>query len=87
MKLLKFYNPFKAHIVELANGKFVVRRWNLIAWEYKENITFQNDDIHWWHMIEYAEKFCTVDTFEEAIALLEKKHVKYVPTKVVKVYG
>ncbi len=85
MKLPKFYNPFKAHIVELANAKFVVRRWNIVAWEYKEHTTYQNDDIHWWHLLEYACKYCMVDSLDQAIALRDK--TKSNPLKVVKVYG
>jgi hypothetical protein len=32
MKLPKFYNPFKPHIVQFANGKFAVRKW-FFGWE------------------------------------------------------
>jgi hypothetical protein len=87
MKLPKLYNPFKAHIVEFANGKFAVRKWGGV-WKYKEKHTFANDDeIHWWNFYGNVEKFCTLDTYEEAVALLKKEHVKVDPTKVVKVHG
>ena len=86
MKLLKFYNPFKAHIVQFANGKFAVRKWNVIAWEYKERAEFNNDsDEYWWNLLEYANKYCTVGTLQEAIHLRE--YVKSNPLKAVKVYG
>lgn len=88
MKLPKFYNPFKAHIVQFANGKFAVRKLCVFAWEYKEHTTFEYEDVYWWNHIEYANKWCTVDTLEQAIALRDKVHIKKVkPTKVVKVYG
>jgi hypothetical protein len=86
MKLPKLYNPFKPHIVKFANGKFAVRKWRYL-WVYKETTTFSTGEIYWWNLLVNAEKFCSVDTFEEATALLEKVHVKYNPTKVVKVYG
>ena len=86
MKLPKLYNPFKPHIVQFANGKFAVRKWGGV-WKYKETNTFGTDEIHWWNFYNNVEKFCMVDTFEEAVVLLDKKHVKVDPTKVVKVYG
>ena len=76
MKLPKFYNPFKAHIVQFANGEFAVRRWSVLAWEYKEHITFANDDIYWWNTMEYAKKWCMVNTLEQAKALRDKGKIK-----------
>jgi hypothetical protein len=90
MKLPKFYNPFKAHIVEFANAKFAVRRLALVGfyWEYKENITFSSEDVYWWNWIEHTHRWCCVDTYEQAIALRDKVHIKQVkPTKVAKVHG
>ena len=87
MKLPKFYNPFKAHIVELNNAKFAVRRW-WFGWEYKEHTTFSNDNVYWWKWIEHTHRWCCVDTHEQAVALRDKVHVKKVkPMKVAKVYG
>jgi hypothetical protein len=87
MKLPKLYNPFKAHIVELANGKFIVRRITYIGWEYKERTTFKNDDVYWWYILDFAKQHCCVDTYEQAVALRDKVHVKYDPMKAVKVHG
>lgn len=85
---MKLYNPFKAHIVQFANGKFAVRRWNMIAWEYKETITSPKEDVYWWNHIEYTEKWCCVDTYEQAVALRDRVHVKEPKAmKVAKVYG
>lgn len=69
---MKFYNPFKAHIVQFDDGKFAVRRWSVLAWEYKEYITYGNDAIYWWNAMEYVKKWCMVDTLEQAKALREK---------------
>lgn len=76
MKLPKLYNPFKAHVVRFANGKFAVRRWNMISWEYKEHTTFANDDIYWWNAMEYVKKWCMVNTLEQAKALRDKCKIK-----------
>jgi hypothetical protein len=85
--LPKFYNPFKPHIVQFADGKFAVRRRCFIGWEYKERVTFKNEDVYWWYLTEYAKRHCTVDTYEEAVALRDKVHVKFDPEKVVRVYA
>lgn len=86
MKLPKLYNPFKAHIVQFANGKFAVRKWRGF-WIYKEVTTYSTDETFWWINIDNVQKFATVNTYEEAVVLLDKKHVKVDPMKVVKVYG
>jgi hypothetical protein len=83
MKLPKFYNPFKAHIVQFADGKFAVRKWFLIAWEYKEHVTFANDDIYWWNSMEHVKKWCVVDTLEQAKALRDKYKIKSEKVKVI----
>lgn len=85
---MKFYNPFKAHIVEFTNGKYAVRRWRL-AWEYKERLIFGDDDFYWWYSMENVKNWCMVDTLEQAAVLRDKVHVKSSPptTKVLKVYG
>ncbi len=85
MKLPKFYNPFKPHIVQFADGKFAVRRWSIFVWEYKERIAFRKDSAYWWNAMEYVRKCCCVDTHEEAVILRDKQIIK--PNKVVKVYG
>ena len=82
---MKLYNPFKAHVIELASGKFVVRRRTLIGWEYKEHTTRKDEKIYWWFLPEFAESHCAVGTLEEAIRLRDK--VKISPMKAVKVHG
>lgn len=87
MKLPKFYNPFKPHIVQFADGKFAVRRWSILAWEYKEHTTFSKDDVYWWNWIEFTQNWCHVETYEQAVALRDKVHVKKPKaTEVVKVH-
>ena len=85
MKLPKFYNPFKPHIVQFADGKFAVRRWSVFLWEYKEHSAFRSDAAYWWNTAECVRKWCCVDTHEEAAILRDKDRIK--TNKVVKVYG
>lgn len=74
---MKFYNPFKAHIVQFAaDGKFAVRRWSVLAWEYKGRSALRNESIYWWNAMEYVKKWCMVDTLEQAKALREKGKIK-----------
>lgn len=88
MKLPKFYNPFKAHIVQFANGKFAVRRLRFSGWECKEHTTFSSEDVYWWGWLEHTHRWCCVDTHEQAAILRDKVHIKKPePTKVVKVHG
>jgi hypothetical protein len=85
---MKLFNPFKAHIVQFANGKFAVRKWSIFMWEYKEHTTFAKDDIYWWNTMEYVKRWCMVDTLEQAQALRDKVHFKGPKEmKVAKVYG
>jgi hypothetical protein len=82
---MKFYNPFKPHIVQLSNGKYAVRRWSLLAWEYKESWTLPGTDCYWWNSMEHVQKWCTVKSLEEAKALCGESKSKLKPMKVVKV--
>jgi hypothetical protein len=81
---MKFYNPFKPHIVQYQD-KYLVRRWNLMAWEYKERESFRNEEPHWWNYWEYAIKYCSFNSLEEAIALKDKVWVNPKKTPKVKV--
>lgn len=84
----KFYNPFKAHVVELANGKFAVRKSSIFYWEYKECRTSSNHDITWYDVDEYVQSWCLVNTLEKAISLRDFVKNKPVnPMKVVKIHG
>ena len=68
---MKFYNPFKAHIVQCGD-KYLVRRWYLITWEYKETVSFKYDEPFWWSSREYAMKYCFCNSLAEAVALRDK---------------
>jgi hypothetical protein len=79
---MKFYNPFKPHIVQFAD-KYLVRRWSVICWEYKETSTWRNDEPHWWTLWEYVRKYCICTSLEQARALRDKEWID--PTKKPKV--
>lgn len=84
----KFYNPFKPHVVQFANGKFAVRKLSILMWEYKEHTTYARNDVYWWHSINDSFNWVCVDTYEQAAVLRDKVHVKSPPPlKVVKVHG
>lgn len=55
---MKFYNPFKPHVVTYKK-KFLVRRFRLFLFEYLDN----NDNYWWLGLNSYAAKF---DTKEDA---------------------
>ena len=90
MKLPKFYNPFKPHIVQFTDGKFAVRRHCLIGWGYKQKPAFRNNgslipigEDAWWYIFNFAKEQCFVNTYEEAVFILNNFNIP--PNKVVKV--
>ncbi len=87
---MKFYNPFKAHIVEFADGTFAVRKrgWLGFVWMFKDRNGWSmtsTSEIQWW--LEDHVKHCKVRTYDEAVNVMEmSKQPKVNPHKVVKVY-
>lgn len=79
---MKFYNPFKPHIVEFANNTFAVRRFNGLAWEYRD---FNHEHDFWWAFTVHVNAYCIVSSFNEACTILDKLKVPKL-TKVVGVY-
>lgn len=65
---MKLYNPFKPHIVAY-NDVFFVRKFNGLAWVYKESYTFRNEKQDWRYMDEYVPKYCTCSSLAQAKAL------------------
>mgnify|MGYP000729946247 CR=1 FL=1 len=70
---MKFYNPFKPHIVEFTDGTFAVRKSSLFWWVYKGH---NPHAIKWWMLEEYVPEYCIVDTLEKAKRLLIKGSLK-----------
>jgi hypothetical protein len=70
---MKFYNPFKPHIVQFEN-KYLVRRLNGFFWKYKATNTHGNEKPHWWYMWEHVSKYCTCGSLEQAMVLKDKVH-------------
>ena len=72
---MKFYNPFKPHIVEHANGKFAVRKRCFWGWEYKDKkgfVSTYNNDIAWWRLD--SIKYCYVDSYDAAIKVMDSRY-------------
>lgn len=67
LKKFRVYNPFIPHIVQFKNGKYAVRRMTIFGWFYCD----KNDYTEWWP-IEFAKKYCTVDTIEQAVYPFDK---------------
>ena len=87
---MKFYNPFKPHIVEFADGNFAVRKrgWCGLLWVYKDCKGWSvsgRSDIQWW--LEEHIQHCKVRTYAEAMEVMEmRKKPKVNPNKVMKVH-
>lgn len=52
--MIKFYNPFKPHIVEDGFGKFWIRALSIVGWTY-----YNKDDKKFWFVKGYADCFQT----------------------------
>jgi hypothetical protein len=74
---MKFYNPFKPHIVQYGD-KYFVRKWSLTYWTYKENnlkfIRLHGDP--WWRTFKFAQLWCSADSLDEAIKIRNHESVK-----------
>lgn len=66
---MKFYNPFKPHIVQVGVEGYAIRVSSLLFWSYldKEDV----DKRYWWNKPLHVKKWCLLDTYEDAAILLE----------------
>lgn len=67
---MKFYNPFKWHIVEI-NGMYFVRRFSIFWWEYADFTCRYN----WTSNSKFFED-CLHETEEKARLTLAKRQMK-----------
>lgn len=67
---MKFYNPFKAHIIELANNTFYVRRLFVIGWQY-----FDRTDTYWWESKNNHNVCSALETAQEALNRIKHRDV------------
>lgn len=72
---MKFYNPFKLHLVEFEDGRYGIRQFTGLHFEYRSKTE------NWWRMDEYVAKYCAMDTLSEATALLDSLLVKKIKVK------
>ena len=68
---MKFYNPFKPHIIEDNVGRFYIRHWNT-GWMYLERETFDR----WWVSTENAINLCSYQNQAPAIIALRNYNDK-----------
>lgn len=50
--MIKFYNPFKPHIVEDGFGKYWIRRLSILGWNY-----YDKDDKKFWFVKAFGDSF------------------------------
>lgn len=84
---MKFYNPFKPHIVEFADGTFAVRKrgWLGLLWIYKDCMGWSystTSNIQWW--TNNYLRHCKVKTYDEAVKVMSIRK-KTNPDNVVRV--
>lgn len=79
---MKFYNPFKPHIVEFVDNKFAVRKLSATGWEYYDNQKFTKDD-YWWSSPKFTRWF-EVTSLLEAQKVLSQ--IKPKDKKVLRIY-
>ena len=70
---MKFYNPFKAHVIHLATNMYYIRRFGVLGWEYLDR-----KDYYWWTNKNHWNDYPTLQ------AALDR--ALYNPNKIVKVY-
>ena len=65
---MKFYNPFKPHIVETEDGKFAIRELRL-WWQF-----WDRKDKYKWSSRQWIKEWCLFNTLDEAKAKLQKHY-------------
>ena len=66
MKAVKFYNPFKIHILE-SEGFFYVRKRKLIGWGFLD----QKDNYWWYSFTSSYKRWANFKTYEDTIKRIE----------------
>lgn len=68
---MKFYNPFKPHIVLSSNGKFAIRELGMLGWVYYDN---KSPSIYNWDWFDSTsiKKWALFTTIEKAETVLQK---------------
>lgn len=64
---MKLFNPFKLHIAQRKNGKYVLRVSSLFWWSYRD-LDWKRE--HYWNWARHISNWCEMDTLEEARELL-----------------
>ncbi len=84
---MKFYNPFKPHIVRFSNGdvigKFAIRKFGIYSWVYLDSA----DMDYWWCNPRHIKNWSLIDNFEVAKTILQRYADKNVRLKSTVVYN
>lgn len=65
---MKFYNPFKAHIVKNYNGRFYIRKLGLTGWKRV------GDEGLYWHLLSNAQAFFSEEKAKEFMEYLKNRN-------------
>jgi hypothetical protein len=65
---VKFYNPFKPHIVKFKNGKYGVRALDLLGWAF---LDVEEDEDFWWRDEDYVVEHAQLNSLKQAQSRLE----------------
>ena len=62
------FNYFKPKLVQFGNGKFGILKRKFFGYE-----CYLGDDITWWSVQEYVEKYCHFDNADDALDAFAKE--------------
>lgn len=66
---MKFYNPFKLHIAQRQNGKYVLRVSSVFFWSYHDR---KSASTYYWSEPLHVSRYCEFDTLDEARKVLAR---------------
>lgn len=58
---MRFYNPFKPHIIQVSDNCWMIRKLTVFGYEY-----FDREHGHWWLTPRFIIKYCQIPTKQEA---------------------
>lgn len=58
---MKLFNPFKLHIAQRKNGKYVLRVSSLFWWSYRD-LDLRSE--LWWDQYAHISRYCETDDLE-----------------------
>lgn len=68
---MKFYNPFKWHLVKNDNEQYAVRRWELLFFSF-QYVDFLHNNFAWGKTSRFYSS-CVTPSLEKATTILDEK--------------